>query len=375
MSILPSEEQILLRETTRQFLESTFPMERVRQFLAASDEEKQGIQREFWQAIAELGWLGVLWDEEEGGLGLGHREAAIILEELGRALVPSAYLPTLLAGRLVQSALPAEEGRAWLASIASGELSLSLTLEDPFGASDSFGPCRARTKGADIRISGTKSFVPHAAYVDRILLAAVTDTDQTHWFWVTADDPGVEIEELETMDETRPLYRVSLQDARGHRLGEATDYADSWEAVENFYWSALASECSGGSERVLEDAVAYAKQRVQFDVPIGAQQAIKHKCANMLIRVEGSRSIAAGAARALEEGQTDASRICSIAKAYTTEAYREVSAEGIQIHGGVGFTWEFDCHLFYKRARANAILGGHADEHRRKIAAGEGLQV
>jgi alkylation response protein AidB-like acyl-CoA dehydrogenase len=181
------------------------------------------------------------------------------------------------------------------------------------------------------------------------------------------------MQELETMDATRPLYRVSLRGALAHRLGGRANYARTWSETEPFYWSALASECVGGSERVLEDTVAYAKERIQFGVPIGSQQAIKHKCADLLVQVEGSRSIASLASRALDERRPDAAHLCSMAKVYTTEAYRDISAEGIQIHGGVGFTWEFDCHLFYKRARANGILGGHADQHREQIAAGEGL--
>ncbi|MEE3326144.1 MAG: acyl-CoA dehydrogenase family protein, partial [Myxococcota bacterium] len=342
MSILPSDEQILLRESTRQFLTSAFPIDRVRTFMAGSADEKRSLQRAFWKEIAELGWLGVLWDEDSGGIGLGHTEVGIILEELGRALVPSAYLPTLLAGLLLRRALPAEECREWLESVAAGQLTLSLSLEDPLGENDAYGPCQARAEGSGFRLQGTKSFIPHAPDVDRILIAATTDGDEIRGFWVDPSAAGVEIDELETMDQTRPLYRVSFQDAEAHELGLPGQYAQFWSQVEPFYWSALASECVGGCERVLEDAVAYAKDRVQFDSPIGAQQAIKHKCANMLIRVEGTRSIAARAARALEEELSDGPLLCSMAKAYATESYREVSAEGIQIHGGVGFTWEYD---------------------------------
>ena len=373
MSILPSEEQILLRESTRQFLDSSFPIEKVRVFMAGAPDEKRALQREFWEAISELGWLGVLWDEDSGGIGLGHAEVGIILEELGRALIPSAYLPTLLAGTLVQSLLPKEESQTWLEDVAAGRLSLSLTLEDPLGQDDTFGPCEVKRDENVFRLHGTKNFVPHAPDVDRLLVAATDPEGEPSWFWVDPSASGVSVEALETMDATKPLYRVSFHGTEAEALGPLGHFEPAWREVEAFYWSALASECAGGSERVLEEAVAYAKERVQFGVPIGAQQAIKHKCANMLIRSEGSRSIASRAALALDENRTEASVVCSIAKAYATEAYREISAEGIQIHGGVGFTWEFDCHLFYKRARANAILGGHADEHRERVATGEGL--
>lgn len=375
MSILPSDEQIVLRESARQFLADSFPMEKVRTFMEGTEEVKRALHRTFWETIAELGWLSVLWDEDSGGIGLGHREVAIILEELGRALVPSAYLPTLLAGSLVERLLPKEESRRWLQAIAAGELSLSLTVEDPLGRDDALGPCRAQHGDDAYSVDGTRNFVPHAPDVDRLLVPAATPEGEMSWFWVAPDSPGVTMEALETMDATRPLYRVSFEGAKAHALGPPGSFESAWREVEPFYWSALASESAGGSERVLEEAVQYAKERVQFDVPIGAQQAIKHKCANMLIRSQGSHSIASRAARALDEEEPDASLLCSMAKTYASEAYREISAEGIQIHGGVGFTWEFDCHLFYKRARANAILGGHADAHREKVAAEGGLEA
>ena len=341
--------------------------------MEGSAKEKRTLHRSFWEAIAELGWLGVLWDEDCGGIGLGHVETGIILEELGRALVPSAYLPTLLAGRIIERSLPKEEARAWLESIATGQLALSLTLEDGAGRHETAASCLATPEDSTFRIAGTQAYVPQAADVDRILVSAQVASGECAWFWTDAKDPGVEMEELETMDATRPLYRVSFDGAQARRLGGQEDYAHGWNETEPFYWSALASECVGGSERVLEDTVAYAKERIQFGVPIGSQQAIKHKCADLLVLVEGSRSIASLASRALDERRPDAAHLCSMAKVYTTEAYRDISAEGIQIHGGVGFTWEFDCHLFYKRARANGILGGHADQHREQIANGEGL--
>ena len=219
MSVLPSDEQILLRESTRQFLTSTFPIDRVRTFIAASEEEKRNIHRAFWQSIAELGWLGILWDEESGGIGLGCVEAGIIFEELGRALVPSAYLPTLLSAVLVERCLPQEQSREWLNAVSAGELALSLTIEDPLGRNDPFGPCRAKALGERFSLTGRKEFVPQAKDVDRILVAGSLASGETAWFWVDAKGPGVDVRERETMDATRPLYSVSFDEAEAHALG------------------------------------------------------------------------------------------------------------------------------------------------------------
>jgi len=370
MTRLLTDEQLALRDSARAFLADRYPMSWVRSWTEADASTRGDLHRQLWKDLAELGWLGLPWPEALGGSGLGFVEQAIVLEEMGRSLLPSPYLGTLLAASLLDRSGDESLRRESLAAVCRGERALAVAYAEDGGENPWEFRTRAFRTGSGWHVSGTKLFVPDADLADRLLVVARGEGDGLAWFSVEHGAAGLSIEALATMDATRPLHRVSLGGVAAVRVG---DFAPLWAHVEPIQWLALASEAVGGCERVLEDAVAYAKQRVQFGIPIGANQAIKHKCSNMLVRTEGARALGRHAARELAAGRDEARTACSMAKAYATEAYREVAAEGIQIHGGVGFTWEFDCHLFYKRARASEFAAGHPDEHRERIAAEAGL--
>ena len=371
MTTLLSEEQLLLRSSAREMLAGRYPMTWVREWTEADLDHRRELHRALWKDLAELGWLGLALPEEIGGSGLGAVEQTIILEELGRAVLPSPYLETLLAAAALAVGSNDDLRGETLSAIATGERCITLALDEETGDDPAEWTTRAATAGDRSALHGQKAYVPYAPLADRLLVSAKDEGGDLGLFLVDATDPAtVCIRGRETMDATRPLYVVELSGALGTRIG---DFAFLFEAIQPMHWAGLAAEGVGGCERVLADAVAYAKERVQFGTPIGSNQAIKHKCSNMLVRTEGARAITYHAARSRDAAAQDAALACSMAKAYATEAYRDVSSEGIQIHGGVGFTWEFDCHFFYKRARANEIAGGHPDEHRERVAVGAGL--
>ena len=367
MTTLLTEEQLLLRSSARSFLEERYPMTWVREWTEASGERRRAMQSAVWKDLADMGWLGLGVSEEHGGMGLGFVEQAILLEELGRAVLPAPYLETLLGAAVIEGSDSRDE---LLPRVAAGELSLTVATSEASGDESTEWTTELAERGGDALVRGTKPFVPYALLADRFVVAARDAAGSLVWVLVDRNAAGVEITACETMDQTRPLHRVSFDGSSARRL---CSFEPGWKTIQAIHWAAQAAEAVGGCERVLADSVSYAKDRVQFGTPIGANQAIKHKCSNMLVRTEATRAITYHAAREQTAGGENASLACSMAKAYATEAYREVASEGIQIHGGVGFTWEFDCHFFYKRARANEITAGHPDEHRERVAAGAGL--
>lgn len=373
MSTLLSEEQLLLRESARDFLANEFPMTWVRERIEADDEAGAALGAPLWKEMAELGWLGLLWPEACGGAELGLVEQTVLLEEMGRTVLPSPYLSTLIAATIVSHAADEETVRETLTAVSGGDRILSFALAEQ-GSEDSEGiATRASASGDGFVLSGSKQFVPDAPHAHRLLVAARDTDGALGWYEVSSEADRISIAAMQTMDQTRPLYSVSFDGVAARRLGAPDGFAAVWSRVEPVYWTALAAEALGGSDRVLQDSVAYAKERVQFGAPIGVNQAIKHRLADMLIQVEGARAVTYHAARCIAEGRDDAALAASMAKSYATEAYRMVAEGGIQVFGGVGFTWEYDVHWFYKRARALEITAGHADEHRERVAAGFGL--
>lgn len=367
MTTLLTDEQLLLRDSARELLAARHPIAWVREWTRSEPARRAEMHAALWKRFAEMGWLGLLLPEEQGGMALTHVEQTIVLEELGRGLVPSAYLSTLLGTALLARSDDEALAREACPRIAAGDLVLAVAVAEAEGDDPTTFAARWSESGA---VTGTKAFVADVPVADQIVVAARDARDDLVWVLVDRDAKGITVESPATMDETRPLHRITLDETPARLVGR---FAALWPDAEPIHWLALAAEAVGGCTRVLESAVAYAKDRVQFDAPIGANQAIKHKCSDMLVRTEGARAITYHAARELGRRREEGALACSMAKAYATEAYREVAAEGIQIHGGVGFTWEFDCHLFYKRARANEIAAGHPDEHRERIARGVGL--
>ncbi len=369
-----NEEQELLRGTARKFFENECPSTVVRALM----ESPEGMTPALWKKIAEQGWLGLIYPEEHGGMGLGFVDLVVLMEEMGRAVVPGPYFSTVLLGglSLLEAGSPAQK-KAWLPKITSGEARVSLAWMEP---SAMLGPAGIALSGASaggrFTLSGTKLFVPDAHTADAIVVAARTGggagaDEGVSLFLVPKDTPGLTVKLLPTMDQTRKLCEVTLEGValgRDALLGEA---GRGWAPLARVLDRAtvgLCAEMCGGAQRVLDMTVEYAKIRHAFGRPIGSYQGVKHRAADMLVDVENSKSITYYAAWAMDEGVAEGPLAVSMAKAYVSDAYRRVSAAGIQLHGGIGFTWEHDLHLYFKRAKGSEFTFGDATYHRERVA-------
>ena len=363
-----SDTQQTLKTTARKFLSTECPLAEVRKI----SESEHAFDAALWRKIADQGWTGILFDEQYGGSGMGMVDMAAVLEEMGRALLPGPYLSTaLLAGAAIDRAGDDAAKHKYLTTICSGETKATLALlEEHASWSPHDVKMTAKTSSSGYTLSGSKLFVPDAGVAD-LLVCAVRIDLQLAMFVIPARTPGVQIERMPTIDNTRPLYAVTFKNAalpadtllaRGERAHTGLHYA------LNVATTGLAAEMVGGMQRLLDITVEYAKTRKQFGKPIGQFQAVQHQCADMLVFTESSRSAAYYAAWALGEGGEDANTAVSVAKAYASDAYREVGNRAIQVHGGMGFTWENDIHLFYRRAKASEIAFGDATWHRERVA-------
>jgi alkylation response protein AidB-like acyl-CoA dehydrogenase len=368
-----SEEQELLRSTARKFFENEFPSTVVRTLM----ETPEGMTPALWSKLGEQGWLGLIYPEAYDGMGLGLVDLVVLMEEMGRAVVPGPYFSTVMLGALaILEAGNEAQKKEWLPKIATGEKRVSLAWMEP---SATLGPdgvtLPAAQKNGSYTLSGTKLFVPDAHTSDAIVVAARTgmgkSEDGVGLFLVPKDAAGVEVKLLPTMDQTRKLCEVSLKDVRlggESLLGGAGAGWKPLARVLDRATVALCAEMCGGAQKVLDMTVEYAKIRQAFGRPIGSYQGVKHKAADMLVDVENSKSITYYAAWALDEGVTEGPLATSMAKAYVSDAYRRVSAAGIQLHGGIGFTWEHDLHLYFKRAKGSEFTFGDATYHRERVA-------
>jgi alkylation response protein AidB-like acyl-CoA dehydrogenase len=364
-----TEEQELLRKTARDFLAEHAPMKHVREFL----EGPQRYSRELWRRMAELGWLGLAFPEEVGGAGLSMVELGIVLEELGRTLAPVPFLPTLLAGRAILELGDAGQRGTWLPPLCGGRSLATLAVTEERGTeAPADMACTALRAGDGWELRGRKLFVPDADVADLLVVVARIGSGPGLGLFVLPRAAGnVSLSALHSLDALRRLHQVDLDGVRlpaGALLGANTDAAPRLERVLDRGRVMICAEMLGGAEKCLEDSVRYAKERVQFGKPIGVNQAIKHKCADMLFEVESAKSITYYAAWAAREDNAEAPLAAAMAKAYVSEAYRHASSENIQIHGGVGFTWEYDCHLYFKRAKSDEAWLGDGNYHRERVA-------
>jgi alkylation response protein AidB-like acyl-CoA dehydrogenase len=368
------DDQQRLRATARAFLAAHAGPAEVR----AAMVTERGYDPALWQRIAgELGWPAVIVPEAHGGLGLGQVELMVLMEAMGGALLCAPFFSTvcLAANALVVGGTAAQQA-AWLPGIAAGTTTATVAHAEAEGRWDADGiRAIARPDGGDVVLSGSKSFVVDGHTADLLLIAArrpgSRGSDGVRLFLVPAGSPGVERRALGTLDQTRRLAEVDLHDVRVPADAALGDAAEGWVALETtlqLATVALAAEQVGGAERCLELAVAYAGERVQFGRPIGSFQAIKHKCADMLMRVEAARSASYYAACAAEERGAELAAAASLAKAYCSDAYFQCAADCLQIHGGVGFTWEYAVHLYFKRAKSSESLLGDATHHRELVA-------
>lgn len=370
-----SEEQDMLRQSARDFLAENCPIALVRQLM----EDERGYKPELWKAMADLGWLGLAFPEAYGGQGLGFVDLTVILEEMGAALLPSPFFSSvLLAGQTILLGGSEAQKHAYLPKIADGSLLATLALTETSARFDAQGVAdvKAVSTGDGFSISGTKLFVPDAHVADVLVVAARTKAsgDKSYGislFLVDRTSPGVSTTVLKTMDQTRKQCEVVFDNVvvgRDRLVGMLDMGWPVLQKVLNIATAALCAEMVGGAQRVLDISVAYAKERVQFGRPIGSFQAIKHKCAEMMLQVESAKSAAYYAAWAVDEDGAETPLAVSMAKAYCSDAYRYTAGEGIQVHGGIGFTWEHDMHLYFKRAKYSEFTFGDATHHRELVA-------
>ena len=361
-----SEEQDELRKMVKRFLEEKSPESEVRRLMATSE----GYDPAVWEQMAnELALQGLGIPEEFGGQGFGPVELYVVFEEMGAALFCSPYFSTVaLAANAVLFVGTDADKAALLPGIASGETIATVALTDDAGEWDlNTTSTTATASGDGFVLNGVRNYVTDGSTASLILVPAKTAKGLS-LFAVKGDAPGLTRESLPTMDQTRKQSRLELKDVPASLVGVEGGALEGLEKVLFVAASALAAEQVGGAQRVLNNAVEYAKNRVQFGRPIGSFQAIKHKCADMLLDVESAKSAAYYAAWASQELNDELPIAASLAKSFCSEAYFHCAAENIQIHGGIGFTWEHHAHLYFKRAKSSELFLGDPAYHRELLA-------
>ena len=365
MNFAFSDEQEQLREFVRSFLDDKSDEAAVREQMATD----QGYDEAVWGQMAEqMGLQALIIPEEYGGQGYGYVELIVVLEEMGRALLCAPYFSSvvLAANTLIHSGDEAAKAEL-LPQIAGGTIA-TLAFTEENGKWDESGiTMQATASGDGHTLDGTKMYVLDGHTADIILVAARTDAGVS-LFQVAADADGLTRTALATMDQTRKQARLDFAGTPATLVGEEGKGWDVLSTVLDLAAVALAAEQVGGAQMCLDMAVEYAKVRVQFGRPIGSFQAIKHKCADMLLEVESAKSAAYYAGWCAAEMNDELPSTASLAKAYCSEAYFHAAAENIQIHGGIGFTWEHPAHLYFKRAKSSELLFGDPTYHRELLA-------
>ena len=375
MNLGVSAEQRELRDSVRRFLADRAPMSRVRELMETPD----GTDRQVWQqAGAQLGLPGIAIPEAYGGAGFTFAEQAIVLEELGAALYGGPYLASaVLAAPALLAASDEAARRELLPGIASGQTVATLAFTEDDGSWDPEAIRLAATRGegspdSPWMLDGHKSFVLDGHTADLILVVAAAGPGLS-LFAVDPGAAGLDRRVLPTLDQTRKLARLEFDAVPGRLIGAPGEAAGMLARTLDVAAIALAAEQLGGAQQALDMAVGYAKTRHQFGRPIGSFQAIKHRCADLLLEVESLRSAVQYAAAAVAENSDEIPVVASLVKAYASDVYFHVAAENIQLHGGIGFTWEHDAHLYFKRAKASELFLGDASYHRERLATRIGL--
>lgn len=347
-----SESQQILKDTARKFFANGCPMAQVRKLM----ETDTAYDAALWQKLAEQGFTGIIFPEEFGGMGLGIVELVLLMEEAGYALLPGPLFSTLMAGAVLLACGSEAQQRKYLAKICNGQARATVAfLEED----SSWNSAELKMSATASKLNGKKYFVTDAAVADFMLVVTSGDV-----YVMDAKASGMKITPMKGIDLTRKIYSVEFSNT----LAEKLSNGPGLDGALSIATAALAAEMTGGMQRVLETAVAYAKTRKQFGKPIGIFQAVQHMCADMYLETESARSAAYYAGWALQETAFDAYTAVSIAKMYASDASRTVGNRGIQVHGGMGFTWENDIHLYYRRAKSSETMLGDATFHRERIA-------
>jgi len=371
------EAQQMLKNSAREFLEQECPTTFVREM----EDNERGYTAEFWGKMAELGWIGLVLPEEYGGLGLSYFDLTLLLEEMGRAMVPGPFFSTVILGgmSILEAGNDAQKSE-YLPQIANGNLIATMALTEPTATYEASGIETTATKlGDGYVINGTKLFVPDAQGADVMVVVARTQesSDPTQGITTFLVDPkaqGVTITPLVTIAADKQA-EVEFKDVSVPASAVLGEVDQGWPTVKRILDLGAVGKCAemlGGADRVLEMTVDYVKERVQFGRPIGSFQAIQHHCANMAIDVEGCRYVTYQAAWRTSERLPSTTEI-AIAKGWVSDAYRRICALGHQSHGAIGFTREYDLQLFTRRAKTQEVSYGDSDFHRELVAQGLGL--
>jgi alkylation response protein AidB-like acyl-CoA dehydrogenase len=366
MNFAFSDEQEDLRAAVRRFLTEKSPESEVRRLM----DTTEGYDPAVWSQMADqLGLQSLTIPEEFGGSGFTYVELLVVLEEMGAALLCAPFFSSVaLAANALLTSGDDEAKKSYLPGIASGETIATLAITEDNGKWDFSGIELAATpKGDSWELNGHKMFVIDGHVANLIIVAARTPAGVS-LFAVPGDAPGLTRTPLPTMDQTRKQARLEFSSTPATLIGTDGGAEPGLSKTLDLAAVALAAEQVGGAQRVLDASVEYAKTRIQFGRPIGSFQAIKHKCADMLLEVESSKSAAYYAAWAAAEDSDELPVVASLAKSYCSEAYFHAAAENIQIHGGIGFTWEHPAHLYFKRAKSSELLLGDPSYHRELLA-------
>lgn len=362
-----SKPQKLLKESARTFFQRECPIRRARELM----ETDTGFDETLWSGMVDQGWIGLTLPEKYEGLGLGIVELAALCEEMGRTCVPSPFLATTWAATLIAESGNETLQARCLKSISEGNSKATVALIEPDASWD---PADVRNSLEKIesgfQFKGSRAFVLDAAVADSILCVVRTGGSLVIAV-VPSDRTGVTVSPTPGIDQTRKLHRIDFKNINitpEEILAEGEIAENALQRSMQIGAVMACAELVGVMQWMLESTVEYAKTRQQFGNPIGAFQAVQNQCADMLLMVESARSVTYYAAWALTEKHPAARRAVSMAKAYCSDAGRDVGNRGVQVHGGIGFTWEHDMHLFYKRAKANELLFGDATFHRERIA-------
>ncbi len=363
-------DQELFVETTRRFLDTESPLTEVR----ALFDDPVGFDRDFWRRGAELGWTTMLVPDDFGGgsvSGEGLLDLVLVAEEMGRLVAPGPLLPVNVVADALARCGTAEQQAAELAGLVDGTRIATWAFAEPAGAWDAAGVALIATAdGADWLLTGTKSYVQDAGVADAWLVTARTGEGLTQ-FLVPADTPGVTVRPLQSLDFTRRFADLELTGVKVPGATVVGRVGDAAADVERQLQVALVlqnAETVGALERVYDFTLEYAKDRIAFGRPIGSYQALKHRFADMKVWLEACHATATASARAVQHADDDASRLVSVAKAYIGDRAPAIVQDCVQLHGGIGVTWEHDLHLYLRRVAQNAALFGSARDHRLRVA-------
>lgn len=373
MDFALNEEQTLFQTSIRQFLESKGDLNIARDYMDGKSE----VLEEVWKGLGDLGYMGITVPESYGGLGLGDLTLVPILEEMGRAVIPGPYPETVaFAVPLIDKYGTEEQKKRYLSEIAEGKRKVTLALYETGGEiSPEQIQLKAKESGDEFVLKGQKFLVPHGDIADTIIVPVRTGGSNSEYgitlLMVDTDKVKLGYQAKTSIDETRKMVTVHFDEVRVSKAQVLGPVHAGWSLLQRGLYHLNAAWCStmvGGIERVVQMASDYAKTREQFGQPIGRFQAVKHKIVNMKLDLECARSLSYYASWALENEAEDMIEAAALATSFSTEAFIKAASSNIQVHGGMGFTWEYDCHLFLKRARSLENHLGSPEAHR-EIAA------